>query len=151
MPESEENPIDKRVLTLISRHHVMTVATEHDGKPWVASCFYVYLKSKNLFVFTTDLDTDHGRHMLINPDIAGNIALETTIPGKIRGLQMSGKVRLLDGEESRAARKAYILKFPIAVLMDTTLWGFEPDFLKMTDNRLGFGVKLYWRALGATS
>lgn len=148
--ESEDNPIDKRILTMISKHHVMTVATVQDGKPWVASCFYVYIKTRNLFIFTTDPETIHGNQMLNNSEIAGNIALETSIPWKIRGLQMSGKVRLMKGEELKAAGKAYILRFPVAALMDTTFWGFEPDFIKMTDNRLGFGVKLYWRALGAT-
>jgi len=25
------------------------------------------------------------------------------------------------------------------------LWGIEPDFIKMTHNRLGFGKKLIWQ------
>jgi uncharacterized protein YhbP (UPF0306 family) len=150
MPGQSENPVDKRILTLLAKHHVMTLATVENGKPWVASCFYVYLKSRNLFVFTSDPETKHGHQMLVNPDVAGNITLETAIPGKIRGLQMSGKVTLLRGEDLKAASQAYLLRFPVAVLMNTTLWGFQPGLLKMTDNRLGFGVKLYWRALGAT-
>jgi uncharacterized protein YhbP (UPF0306 family) len=28
--------------------------------------------------------------------------------------------------------------------MDTTLWILSIDYLKMTDNRLGFGKKLLW-------
>jgi len=88
--------------------------------------------------------------MLINPRVAGNILLETKIPGKIIGLQLSGKVRLLHGEDQKLANKAYLMRFPVAVLMNATLWGLEPDLLKMTDNRLGFGVKLYWRALAVT-
>jgi len=146
----ENNPIDKRILDMISRHHVLSLATVEDGKPWVASCFYVYLKELNLFVFTTDPETLHGRQMISNPNVGVNILLETAIPGKIRGLQMSGKVRLLVDEESGAANRAYLLRFPVAVLMNTTFWGFEPDLIKMTDNRLGFGVKHYWRALAAT-
>jgi hypothetical protein len=141
-----ENPIDKRILSLISKHHVLSLATCDGAKPWVASCFYVYMETLNLFVFTTDAETLHGSQMLLNPHVAGNILLETNIPGKIRGLQLSGKVRLLAGEENTMAARAYIRRFPVAALMDTTFWGLEPELLKMTDNRLGFGVKLYWRA-----
>ena len=37
--------------------------------------------------------------------------------------------------------------FPIARLMPNLhLWTLRPDFIKMTDNRLGFGKKLIWTA-----
>jgi uncharacterized protein len=36
------------------------------------------------------------------------------------------------------------LRFPVAALMDTRLWIVRLTFIKMTDNRLGFGKKLIW-------
>ena len=35
-------------------------------------------------------------------------------------------------------------KFPIAMLMETTLWVVSLTYLKMTDNKLGFGKKMIW-------
>lgn len=30
--------------------------------------------------------------------------------------------------------------------MDPEMWVIAPDYLKLTDNRLGFGTKLLWEA-----
>ena len=40
--------------------------------------------------------------------------------------------------------RGLLKKFPYAVLMKTTLWILEIEYIKMTDNRLGFGKKLIW-------
>jgi len=42
-------------------------------------------------------------------------------------------------------KSVYIKKFPIAMLMDTHLWVVDLTYIKMTDNRLGFGKKLIWK------
>ena len=44
----------------------------------------------------------------------------------------------------KKARTAYLKKFPYAVLMKTSLWDLWIIYIKMTDNRLGFGKKLIW-------
>jgi uncharacterized protein len=138
---------DERIAQFIQQHHVMTLATcSMQGIPWCAACFYVYIPEKNWFVFTSDEDTRHGREMLENPEIAANIALETNITGKIRGLQISGRVRRTDATTHRLAVRWFLGKFPIAALKKTTLWILEPNHIKMTDNRLGFGVKMIWNA-----
>jgi len=139
-----KHPPDKRILSFIRRHHLMTLATQAEGKPWTASCFYAFLPEQVLFVFTTDPDTLHGRQMLASGDVAVNIALETRIIGKIQGLQMGGKAFILEDEMLKEGKKAYLLRFPVAAIMDTLLWGFRPEVIKFTDNKLGFGKKLYW-------
>jgi uncharacterized protein len=142
---SESALPDDRMVRFIREHHVMTLATSSgENTPWVASCFYTYLADKNWFVFTTDEETRHGSEMGANPAVAVCIALETRITGRIRGLQMTGIARRAAGEESGIASKAFLKQFPIAMLKKTTLWIFEPDHIKMTDNRLGFGKKLVW-------
>ena len=37
-----------------------------------------------------------------------------------------------------------LMKF--AALAELTLWALVPDYLKFTDNTLGFGKKLIWKA-----
>lgn len=135
----------KRMIKFIREHHVMTLATTgENGAPWCASCFYVYLPEYNWLVFTTDDDTRHGSEMLLNPEVAACIALETNITGRIRGVQITGIVKKTDKITKNIAEKSFLKRFPVAMLKKTNLWILEPEMIKMTDNRLGFGVKLIW-------
>lgn len=135
---------DKKITGFIREHHVLTLATCKDDQPWCANCFYVYLEEENAFVFTTDRDTRHAREALANERVAGSIVLETSIVGKIQGIQFTANAREVDDSIKNKAHKAYLTRFPFAVLMNTSLWVAELDYIKMTDNRLGFGKKLIW-------
>jgi len=140
---------EQRIIDFIGEHHVLTLAIARDNIPYCASCYYAYLKEENQFVFTSDSDTRHIRDVIggKNWRVAGTIAFETKIVGKIRGIQFTGIIKSLEGSELTSARKGYLKRFPIARLMpDLHLWSLTPDFIKMTDNRLGFGKKLIWLA-----
>jgi len=136
--------VDKRIVNFLKKHHVLTIATSAGSEPWCASCFYVYLEEENVFVFTTDLNTRHGQEFLKNTVVAGTVALETMIIGRIRGVQFTGVVSEPEGDLASAANNAYLKRFPIAMLMDTHLWVVKLTYIKYTDNRLGFGKKLIW-------
>ena len=136
--------VDIRIIKFLRKHHVLTIATTVDNEPWCASCFYVYLEEENSLVFTTDLKTRHGKEFLKNQHIAGTVVLETSIIGKIRGIQFQGTVSEPSGELAGKAKTAYLRRFPVAMLMDTHLWIVKLAFIKYTDNRLGFGKKLVW-------
>jgi uncharacterized protein len=67
------------------------------------------------------------------------------IVGRIQGIQFTGDCYLLEGEILNRSREAYHRRFPVSLLMDLTLWGISPDFIKFTHNALGFGNKLVWK------
>jgi uncharacterized protein YhbP (UPF0306 family) len=136
--------VDSRIIKFFRKHHVLTIATTVDNGPWCANCFYVYLEEENALVFTTDIDTRHGKEFIKNPNVAGSVVLETMVIGKIRGVQFQGIVSEPEGELLSKAKWAYLKKFPPAALMDTHLWIVRLTLIKMTDNRLGFGKKLLW-------
>ena len=136
--------VDKRIRKFIQKHHVLTLATSSGNEPWCANCFYVYLEEENLFVFTSDVTTKHIKDTEEQEKVAGSIVLETEIIGKIRGLQFQGIISIPEGGLKKRVRAAYLKRFPVAMLLKTTLWVVEPTLLKYTDNRLGFGKKLYW-------
>ena len=140
--------IDRRAVAFFRKHHVLTVATSVNGEPWCANCFYVYLEEKNALVFTTDPATRHGREFRESPLVAGSVVLETRLIGRIRGIQFQAVVSEPQGDELELARKAYLKRFPVAMLMETHLWIAELSLIKMTDNRLGFGKKLIWKKDG---
>ena len=136
--------IDKKIIRFFRKHYVLTIATTVENEPWCANCFYVYLEEENSLVFTTDCDTRHGKEFTMNPLIAGSVVLETIITGKIRGIQFQGIVSEPVGELLSKAKWAYLKRFPPAILMNTHFWVVKLSFIKMTDNRLGFGKKIIW-------
>jgi hypothetical protein len=137
--------IDSRIISFIKKHHIFTLSTSENNEPYSCTCFYVYDKTSNLFIFTSDEGTRHVTEMDRQSRVAGAIALETKIVGKIQGIQFTGTSERLQGESYRKARKLYLGKFPYAGFKELTLWGIEPDFIKMTHNMLGFGTKLIWK------
>ncbi len=137
--------IDKKIISFLKKHHVLTLATCIKNESWCANCFYVYNEEENTLVFTSDDDTRHARESIQNPNVAGSVVLETNIVGKIQGLQFQGYLTKAKGDALKTAKQKYLLRFPIATLMNTNLWILELTLIKMTDNRLGFGKKLIWK------
>jgi len=142
------NAIDQRILDFIHEHHILTLAVARDLQPWCATCFYVYDDVRNLLIFTSEDDTRHIRDAVETGNflVAGTVALETKMVGKIRGIQFTGNMFKLTGGELKSARKRYLEKFPVARFSKLFLWCLRPDYIKMTDNRLGFGKKLTWHS-----
>lgn len=136
--------IDSRIVRFFRKHHVLTVATTVNGEPWCANCFYVYLEDENALVFTTDAETRHGKEFMLNPKVSGTVVLETMVIGKIQGIQFRGIVSEPSGELHRKCSNSYLKRFPVASLMETHLWMISLNYIKMTDNRFGFGKKLIW-------
>lgn len=130
----------EKIGLFISAHHVMTLATSYDNIPQSCNLFYTYLPEKQLFVVASDPKTEHMQNVLINPNIAGSIVLETKAIGKIEGLQFKG----LMSEADKSLGKYYFEAFPYARVMAPTLWVITLETMKLTDNRLGFGKKLNW-------
>lgn len=138
------NTPNKRIIKFINKHHILTLATSCNEVPYCSNCFYAYSESENLLIFSSDKETKHIQDLQCNDYVGASIVLDTNVVGKIRGLQINGK--LIEGKDDllKTISKRYMKRFPFAKLMNTTLWALKPDFIKMTDNRLGFGKKLIW-------
>jgi uncharacterized protein YhbP (UPF0306 family) len=129
------------VAAFVRQHHVMTLATAQDGIPYAAPLFYAYDEQNNRFVFASGNETEHTVQMQKNPEVAAAVYLETKTVGKIQGVQIRGRVVSADAEDT----KSYYGRFPYARALQPTLWRLEPHWMKLTDNRLGFGTKLIWQ------
>ena len=135
---------DAKIIAFLKKHHVMTLATSIEHQPWCANCFYAFDDGKMSLIFTSDFETRHIKEAIQNSRVAGNVVLETSVVGKIQGIQFSGELLLPEAEWADQVNTIYLKRFPFAILMDTTLWELRIDYAKMTDNRLGFGKKLIW-------
>lgn len=136
--------IEQNIIDFIAEHHVLTLATSIDNKPWCANCFYTYWSEENCFIFTSDTETRHAQNTLKNPHVAASIVLETKTIGKIQGIQIEGTLALAENEIKKHATLKYLKAFPFAILKQSDLWILRPSQLKLTDNRLGFGKKIIW-------
>lgn len=136
--------MEKRIVDFIKKHHVLTLATSKEGQPWCAQAFYTFVEGENWLVFSSDKQTRHISEVIDNPLVGASIVWETSVVGKLQGIQISGTLHEAKEEDLKKAGAAYMRRFPFTVLMETTLWILEIHHLKMTDNRLGFGKKLIW-------
>lgn len=118
----------------------MTLAVSKEDMPYCCNLFYAYDQESSALIFTSDTTTHHAQLFEQNSCVAGSIVLETRIVGKVQGLQLCGMIKpAIEGDKS-----LYIKRFPYALAADLTLWRLEIDFMKLTDNTLGFGKKLIW-------
>lgn len=150
--------MEERILEFIGEHHLLTFAAAAQGDVWCASAFYVFDEQLPAFIITSEektrhiqlaLDADPHKNMAgeetATAVVAGTIALETEKIGMIRGIQFKAVMKKADGSLFNEHRLMYLKRFPYAVLKGGDLWILEITELKFTDNRLGFGQKLYWK------
>jgi hypothetical protein len=131
----------KHIEEFIEKHHVLNLATSWKNSLSICSIFYVYDSEHMQFIFASSYETTHIQHIQKNPQVAGNIVLETDVVGKIQGLQISGVCTLV---ENSTLKKIYFAKYPYALALMPTLWCLHVKQFKMTDNKFGFGKKLYY-------
>ncbi len=136
--------LDKKITDFINEHHVLTLATSNNNIPYCANCFYAYNQEKNQLIFTSDENTKHINDTKNQKIIGGSIVLETKTVGKIQGIQFNGIITEATNNKYKTANKLYLKRFPYAILKTTKLWIVDLTFIKMTDNRLGFGKKIIW-------
>lgn len=132
-----------KITAFIDSHHVMSLATTDKESLSVCSLFYAYDAESLSFVVASADATTHVLHTQKNPNIAGNILLETALVGKIQGVQFWG---IFEELQSKKLKTLYFKKFPYALALNPKLWSIKVNRLKMTDNTLGFGKKILWEA-----
>ena len=137
--------MDEKIIKFIKEHHVLTLSTAVNNKPYSCNCFYAYDETDNVLICTSNDETKHIKDVMQNNYISGSIVLETMTVGKIQGLQFNGYMYKAENDELKKYKKIYLKRFPFAVLKNTSLWFIKLSFCKYTDNRLGFGKKIIWK------
>lgn len=138
------NKIDNRIIKFIKKHHVLTLATSVNGLVHTSNMFYAYLEEQNIFVFTSSSDTKHVKDAINNQNVGINIVLESKIIGNLEGIQICGIMKKPDETIFSTVKNTYLKRFPYAAAIPLELWTVEVVNMKFTDNKLGFGKKIYW-------
>ena len=136
--------IDQQIIHFLNEHHLLTLATSQNNKPYCCNLFYAYDQVSNQLIFSTEKKTKHAQDFITNTNVAGSIALETKEVSQIQGVQLQGTIQELKTEKLKIAKERYLKAFSYAKNMDLHLWAMPLSFIKMTHNKLGFGKKLIW-------
>lgn len=130
---------------------VLTLATVGaDGELHAADVCFAADESLNLFFFS-DPASQHAKDIIQNPRAAATIHPECLDWREIRGLQLRGRVSIVtDARLWEQAWKLYQQKFPFAaelaeVVAQNQLYIFEPEWVRLVDNRVSFGYKQEWQ------
>ncbi len=135
--------MDKKITKFIQEHHVLSCAFSNKEKIHSISCFYLFLYNPPRFIIASNKDTLHVELASKNPKVSGTIHLETKHLGKIQGIQFNG----LWGKASPKEANAYLKRYPYALPLNPKLWRIDLDYIKFTDNTLGFGKKLEFKQI----
>ena len=137
----------------------LTLATSGpNGEPHAAPVYFAASHNNSLtpkaplrLYFFSDIKSQHAQDVARTPLSA--VALYPECQGwrDIRGLQMHGEtLQVPPGAEWDQAWEVYQVKFPFvtafkAVVARNILYGFTPHWIRLVDNRRGFGFKVEWK------
>ncbi|WP_218058712.1 MULTISPECIES: hypothetical protein [unclassified Gilliamella] len=93
----------------------------------------------------SELKTEHAKAMLKLPQVAGTISVTPKTIAQIQGIQFQAKATQLQKEQAKQAYALYYRAFPFARMIKAPIWELQLQYIKMTNNLLGFGCKIYWQ------
>jgi uncharacterized protein YhbP (UPF0306 family) len=145
--------VRERLLKFLREHQVLTLAVaEADGSAYAAALFYA-VDNELRFHVVTDPETRHGKAMLANSSVAGTIQSDRQHWHEIRGVQFRGLCCQLEAAERARAWEVYSARFPFLQqpnailtreLATSAMWRIDVTWIRLIDNRIGFGHKEEW-------
>jgi uncharacterized protein YhbP (UPF0306 family) len=140
----------ERIRELLENVSTMTLATTGpEGNPHAAPVYFVADGDMRLYFFS-EVKSQHSQHLARDSKAAAAIYPECEGWRGIKGLQLHGKVRLVETpEEWNSAWARYRVKFPFVrslktVVAKNQLYAFIPHWIRLVDNSRGFGYKKEW-------
>jgi uncharacterized protein YhbP (UPF0306 family) len=138
-----------RALDYLRECHVMTLATYGSEGLWAAAVFYA--PEGFTLHFLSSRASRHARNLARNPRAAATIQRDYDDWPPIKGVQLEGDVRELDGEPRAHALRLYAERFPVVrnaarapaaiarALANVSWYALVPERLYFVDNAIGFG------------
>jgi hypothetical protein len=140
------NLLNKSIVDFLSKNQVATVCfTNELNQPYCINCFYSFIEDCAILIFKSSYGTSHDSFIKKNNNLAGTITDEQIDLTKLKGIQFTGK--LIDEQEitNKRLNFFYIKKHPMSIALPGYLWGVQLEYIKFTDNSLGFGSKIIWK------
>lgn len=139
------NPVPDKLNSFLQENKIATVCfVDQENNPYCINCFYVFDEEHSLFIFKSSNGTMHQNFTKPTASVSGTILPDTIDILKLKGMQFVGKI--IDKEEivKLHLNSQYLKKYPMSIGIIGYIWAVRLDFLKFTDNTLGFGNKTIW-------
>lgn len=136
--------MDKATIDFINANYVLSLSVVENNKSWSVNCFYAFDEANYNLIFISHGNTKHYKVLVKTPQVSGTIAAQTNNVTHIQGVQFLGKTVSPTGTNMQNASYLYYNRFPFAKFVMAKIWVLELEYVKYTDNTLGFGKKLIW-------
>jgi uncharacterized protein len=150
MPDAKIHLLREAAKLLTDCRTASLATVDEQGHPHAANIQYVHDDPLRLYFVSSD-DAAHSRHIITNPAVALTVYHHADEdPASIHGLQLHGQAQPSTGEAERnrvltlyAARFPFITADPAlrAMVEKQTFYCITPTWLRLIDNRRGFGWK----------
>lgn len=140
------NPFPKNITEFLNENKIATICfVDNENNPYCINCFYTFDETNQALVFKSSHGTTHHSFIKTDKSIAGTILPNSIDFLKIKGIQFTGK--LLDDKQISALSLSlkYTKKYPMSLAIPGYVWAIKFEFIKLTDNTLGFGNKTVWK------
>jgi uncharacterized protein YhbP (UPF0306 family) len=128
---------------------MVLATTDGEGRPYAAPLYFAADEKQQLYFFSSPR-SQHSQHLAHRPQAAVSFYPESASWQEIRGVQMRGEVVLVaPGPWWESVWIIYRTKFPFVETMQdeiarNQLYAFKPMWIRLVDNRQGFGYKREW-------
>ena len=106
----KQEKLNKKAVEILKSNIYLTLATTDGKLPWAAPLFYCMDEDFN-FYFISQMDSVHTVHVLKQPKVAFAVFDSHQPEGEGNGIQGSGTVSLLEGDEVVEGLKHYSTTF----------------------------------------
>ena len=147
----------QRIELSLTNHYTISIATAAKEESWSASVFYVSDQKLNIYFISFD-ESKHIQGILKNKRVSATITQDVSDWMQIKGLQLQGVAYKVPEQHRENILNAYRQKFDsIHEFLDLpktddekkiakqfnsiSLFCFEPHWIRLLDNSLGFGSK----------
>jgi len=91
---------------------MLQVATVRDDQPWACTVYFAFDEILNLYWISTP-NRRHSEELRKNEKVAGTVVLPHTPGDPVRGMQLQGMAKELDGIEAEEAMRYYAERFGV--------------------------------------
>ncbi|MEW6567163.1 MAG: pyridoxamine 5'-phosphate oxidase family protein [Chloroflexota bacterium] len=137
------------LLALLGETPTLTLATINpDGTPRATPLYFAYDLELSLY-FLSDPSSQHCLNLKQDGRAAAALYPASSDWRELRGLQLQGRVTVLEGSRRQQALDLYRARFPFlaeleAAVRASGLYCFTPTWVRLIDNRRGFGHQQEW-------
>lgn len=135
--------MEKDIVDFLNEQIIACFAVINNDRPHSFSVFYSFHPESNTLIFKSAPDTLHAKCIVTNSHISGCVNSNDISVANLQGVQFSGIAEIIHENEKDLIAN-YKNKFPFAVFKSGEYWKCELEWIKFTNNKLGFGTKKTW-------